>query len=429
VARDGERATPPQPAPGPLRRYLSFARLPDPALEVARRVLDDDEGFRARVASAVDERVVGRAGWVFLTRPDGWQAEVDGLRKAAAAQEVASREERSEREASRRLAGAEAAAARSEAAAVAAASEAERLRAELDQERAAARSAANDAERLRAELGRLSDERAEAIRRLKDAESSVASRGAEVRELRHELRMAQAELSQGLPPTAAPAPPSVHADPGRPASAELDRAALAGAVAEAAAAADHLAAALAAAAALVSPPSESAEPPPAPGPEPGRAPSGARRRPRRTPLRLPPGILDDTPAAAEHLVRSPRVLLLVDGYNISQARWHGMSTAEQRARLLDACAELHARCGADVEVVFDGTGDEPTGGSLVRAAVRYRFSPVGVEADDVVLARVDEEPPTRPVVVASSDRRVREGAQLRGANVIGARQLLAVLRR
>jgi predicted RNA-binding protein with PIN domain len=428
VARDGERATPPQPAPGPLRRYLSFARLPDPALEVARRVLDDDEGFRARVASAVDERVVGRAGWVFLTRPDGWQAEVDGLRKAAAAQEVASREERSEREASRRLAGAEAAAARSEAAAVAAASEAERLRAELDQERAAARAAANDAERLRAELVRLADERAGAIRRLKEAESSVASRGAEVRELRHELRMAQAELSQGLPPADARAP-RFDADPGQPAAAELDRAALAAAVGEAAAAADLLAAALAAAAALVSPPSEAADPQPAPGPGRGRAAPGTRRRPRRAPLRLPPGILDDTPAAAEHLVRSPHVLLLLDGYNISQARWHGMSTAEQRARLLDACAELHARCGADVEVVFDGTGDEPTGGSLVRAAVRYRFSPVGVEADDVVLARVDEEPPARPVVVASSDRRVREGAQLRGANVIGARQLLAVLRR
>jgi hypothetical protein len=32
-------------------------------------------------------------------------------------------------------------------------------------------------------------------------------------------------------------------------------------------------------------------------------------------------------------------------------------------------------------------------------------------------------------VVASSDRRVRDGARQRGANVLDARQLLAVLRR
>jgi rRNA-processing protein FCF1 len=68
-------------------------------------------------------------------------------------------------------------------------------------------------------------------------------------------------------------------------------------------------------------------------------------------------------------------------------------------------------------------------GSLARSGVRYRFTAAGVEADDVLLARVDEEPPDRPVVVVSSDRRVRDGAHRRGANVLGARQILAVLRR
>lgn len=440
VARDGERSTPPNPAPGPLRRYLSFARLPDPALEVARRVLDDDEGFRTRVAGAVDEQTVGRAGWVFLTRPDGWQAEVDGLRKAAAAAEASTREERAEREASRRLAGAEAAAARAEAAAVAAATEADRLRAELDQTRAGADALAAELDRARAEVARLSDDRSAAIRRLKETEATAGNRGAEVRELRHELRMVQAELAQvttGSPGAAVEdattmrddrVPSPAPAD--EPTAADLDRAALASAIADAAAAAAALGAALQTASGLVSAPVvggiSSGRRPPAGSAGP---PAQTRRRARRVPLRLPPGILDDAPAAAEHLVRSPGVLILVDGYNISQAQWHGMAPSEQRVRLLDACAELHARCGADLEVVFDGTGDEPTAGSLVRAAVRYRFTPVGVEADDAILVRVDEEPPSRPVVVASSDRRVREGARTRGANVIGARQLLTVLRR
>jgi predicted RNA-binding protein with PIN domain len=140
-------------------------------------------------------------------------------------------------------------------------------------------------------------------------------------------------------------------------------------------------------------------------------------------------VTDDAVEAVDHLVRAPGALLLVDGYNISHAQWHGMAPAEQRTRLLDACAELHARCGVEVEVVFDGAGDEATDGSVLRADIRYRFTPTGVEADDVILARAAEEPPGRPVVVASSDRRVRDGSRRRGANVLGARQLLAVLRR
>jgi hypothetical protein len=52
-----------------------------------------------------------------------------------------------------------------------------------------------------------------------------------------------------------------------------------------------------------------------------------------------------------------------------------------------------------------------------------------VEADDVVLHRVAELDVARPVLVASTDRRVRDGASALGANVISSAQLLAVLRR
>ena len=49
-------------------------------------------------------------------------------------------------------------------------------------------------------------------------------------------------------------------------------------------------------------------------------------------------------------------------------------------------------------------------------------------ADDVVRDLVDELPLGRPVVVVSSDREVVHGARARGANVIGARQLLDAVR-
>lgn len=417
VARDGERATPAVPAPAPLRRYLSFARLPDPALEVAKRVLEDDDAFRGRVAAAVDEDTVGRAGWVFLARPDGWEAELDALRKEAAARSVAHKEERAEREAQRRLAGAEAAAARAEAAAIAAAGDAERARVELAEERSAAAGLAAELARARDEATRATTERAAAIRRLKEVEATLAERTAELRRVRHELRMAQAELAAPGAPGHARDEPDEPVEPVE----RLDREGLVVAVSDAFGALQQLTAALASASDLLVPPAGEAGADPRPSP--------TMRPSRRTPLPLPGGVLDDSVEAADHLVRAPGVLLLVDGYNISHAQWHGMPLAEQRSRLVDACAELHARCGTEVEVVFDGAGDEATAAGRARAPVRQRFTAAGEEADDVILARVEEEPPGRPVVVASSDRRVRDGARARGANVLGARQLLGLLRR
>lgn len=420
VARAGEKATPVTPAPAPLKRYLNFARLPDPALEVARRVLDDDEAFRSRVAGATAEDVVGRPGWLYLQRPDGWQAELDRLLQEAAAAEMAAKDERHERGAQRRLAGAEAAVARAEAAARASATEALTAQHTLQAEREAARALAEEAERLRGQLEQLSVERGELIRRLKGAEATANQRTSELRATRHELRMAQAELAGG--DIAAPAPVVEPAAVAPPAPAEA----------------------------------EPAPPPPPPGPDldrlrelaaalveqvglpaaagddrPEAAPTGAARKrpPRRVPAGPPPGVYDDAPEAAEHLVRVPGVLVLVDGYNISHAQWHGMAPAEQRTRLLGACSELHARCGTDIEVVFDGAGEAPGFGGSSRDGVRHQFTPAGVEADDVILDRIGQEPLERAIVVVSSDRRVRDGARQRGADVLGARQFLGVLRR
>jgi predicted RNA-binding protein with PIN domain len=122
-------------------------------------------------------------------------------------------------------------------------------------------------------------------------------------------------------------------------------------------------------------------------------------------------------------------VLLVDGYNVTMLGWPGQPIPEQRARLVDALAELVARTGADVEVVFDGATDTAAPALGARRGVRVSFSPPGVEADDVVIARAAEVPAHRPITVASNDRRVREGALAAGANVVSSAQLLAALRR
>ena len=139
---------------------------------------------------------------------------------------------------------------------------------------------------------------------------------------------------------------------------------------------------------------------------------------------------DDSPEAAEHLVRMSGTVLVVDGYNASLAWRPTLPIGEQRRRLVDALEELATRTKSDVHVVFDGVEPaQPVTSAGPRRLVRARFSPPDVEADEIVVGLVDDLPAHRPVVVASNDRAVREDAERRGANVISVSQLMAVLRR
>ena len=140
------------------------------------------------------------------------------------------------------------------------------------------------------------------------------------------------------------------------------------------------------------------------------------------------GVFDDTSEAALHLLRTPGTTLAVDGYNVSLAGWPTLALSAQRRRLVDALDALAARTRCAVVVVFDGAdvGAGLPGESRPRG-VQVRFTPPDVEADDELLALVDALPPTRPMVVASSDRRVVDGTRRRGANVISSAQLLSVL--
>jgi predicted RNA-binding protein with PIN domain len=123
--------------------------------------------------------------------------------------------------------------------------------------------------------------------------------------------------------------------------------------------------------------------------------------------------------------------LLVDGYNVSKAAWPDVGIPEQRRRLLDALAELAARTGVAVLVIFDGAEQPAASGASgrPRAPVRYLFSPPDVEADEVLIERVDTLPVHQPVLVATSDRRVQDEVRRRGANVISTPQLLGLLGR
>lgn len=470
--------------PPALRRYLNFSKLTARSLDAVARVVDGDDEFRARVAAAVDEAQVGRAGWLWLARPEGWAADVAEIETAAAAQAADVAVQREERAATRKLAAAQAAVTRAEAEAAGRLAELDATRADLAGERAARNVAEARVAELEALTADLTAARADVVRKLKDAEARLVDRGTEVNALKVRVRALEADARQGNAVTeggtaepqhgAAPEPASPPPGPAavRPADAPhsspveaTDNAGTAGPgggvdapapviggpvpagvaaeIARAAASAAGLAGALSRLAQLLGDDSRAPAAPGAAGaatsaPDVAPTPSGAAvpevvstgARPRRVPVALPGGMFDDTVEAAEHLLRTPGVVLVVDGYNVTMQGWPELSGADQRRRLVVALSDLAARTASQVEVVFDGAEVEPLSApSPTRPLVRVRFSDPGVEADDVVIDLVGSIPAATPVIAASSDNRVREGARRFGANLLHARQLVAVLRR
>jgi predicted RNA-binding protein with PIN domain len=473
---------PPVVPPAGLRRYLGFTRLSTATLQAIARVVDGDDEFRARVAGEVDEADVGRAGWLWLSRPEGYLDDLHKLEEDAATVATAEAEGRQERDARRRLAATRSAADRAVAAARAQAQEIDDLRTELLDERARLSDVEARLSEVDTELDRVRAERARAVRELKEVETRLAERATELKQVKAQLRelgsgrgrsgeapdaaaatteagagaavSARDGLAGGLPVTAddtrdrvAEAPPAtVTSAPPAPEPA-VDPVALTRALRSAARGAADLAEALGEIENVVGalrPADREVAPAPAPGTtgaatdrlggppaRAGEAPGrGAPAPVRRVPLPLPGGLLDDSVEAAEHLLRTPGTLLLVDGYNVTMTGWPELPVGEQRRRLLGALGEAAARTGAAVDVVFDGADVEPISAPhQVRQLVRVRFSPPHVEADDVLLDLLGQLPVARPVVVVSSDKRVRGGARRQGANLIHARQLVSLLRR
>jgi len=482
VARDGEIAEPPVPAPAGLRRLLSFRRLSNSAYTTIAEALEHDEDFRRRVAEAADEATVGRAGLLWLTRPEGWEA---GFAEAVAAGPDDPAERAAEANRLRRERdGAQTAAARARAEADAAAEARDRLAEELAELRREVTDDRDALAALRDEVDRLGDERNRAVRELKDVEATLA-------ETRHDLKVAreatidaERELDRlraerggaagpgsGGPGSGAPAEAGERAGrdeatgttgttepvgqggtvaaPAAPFDRDRVRAAIDGA----AAAARDLAAFLGdAGAALADPPGgevlpgeaqEAAGDPPGAGDRPGAAvpPSagagrgaGERRnrrhrrgRPRRRRPALPFGVVEDTERAHRALVADARNLLVVDGYNLARTLWPGCEPEEERRRTVALLEELHARTGIGVLVVFDGVDDAVA--PVASRHIRVRFSPTGVTADDVIVDLAHDLPADQPVVVVSSDREVADGARDGGASVIGSADFAAVARR
>jgi predicted RNA-binding protein with PIN domain len=453
--RDGASRDAPPPPAG-LRPVLGFAKLPTRALRTVLQVLDRDDDFRARVAEGAEEPRLGRASWLFLHRPDGWAAELDGL-AAEAAEELRDTEAlRSEQSAQRRVEQLE--------------ERLERLGEDLDVERRVAREATSELAQARQErrelrderdalagrLAALEEERTRAVRELKSTETTAAARleqlraeRAQLESLREQVQALESSLAERArtagPDTAGPdragpgraaadtaGPDAAGADAAGADTAGPDAAVIAAAVDRAARAAAELSKSLADAAAALAPVAPVGPPDAAPAATErvSTPPDGVerRRRARRVPVRLRGGVHDGTPEGLRQLLGVPAMVAVVDGYNVTMEGWPALDQFGQRSSLVSALGGLQAQVPATIHVVFDGDDDGRRPAVGAPLPVRVHFSDAETEADDVILTMVRGLPADTPVLVVSSDRRVAEGAREQGANTVGSSVLLDLLR-
>lgn len=385
VARRRASETPPRELPPALRRFERFAKLPPAALATIRRTLEEDDAFRAEVAAAPEASELGAPALLWLRRPDGWEARLDEILAEAEAATGAGADPRL----LRRLEGAERAQERERRRAADLEAQLERLREELEVRRRSEERLEEECAALRARVEELTAARARAVQELQQVKEILDRRTAQLRAV--EERAAQR-----------PEPPV----PFEAAEVATTRARVEELSVLAAGLRDGLA-------------RLRAELAPAP------APSVAALH---QPAPLPPGVLDETLAAAGHLLVHAGALVIVDGYNVAKLGWPSLDLAGQREALLVALGSVAAVPANEVWVVFDGA-DVDLPRPSVRRGLQVRFSPPGITADDVILDLVERLPPTRRVVVVSNDRKVRDGARRSGARVVSSDHLLTVARR
>jgi predicted RNA-binding protein with PIN domain len=386
IAREGQKRKPPIKYPAGLKRYLQMPRLPKEALSGVRRVIEADEAFRSLIAKAATPELVDAVGLVWLSRQEGWEAELARLAAAADAEAVEADKALALKRAEKRLVAAEQAAARARVEVLALQERLSEHQVVIDGLRSDVVKYTDTIDELQVQLA---DTRLEA-RHARDREAAALAKLATALGARDEAVAAQgaAEVVRD----------HVLADRSTLAA---ERSELARLAASASALADQLAS-------LATP-----------------AAPGKPKESKRKAMPLPGGVMGGSHTAAEYLLRSG-ASVLVDGYNVAKLAWPGLDCAGQRVVLLDAIENLARRFGSDITVVFDGA--EVIGAVADRRrVVRVVFSPKDVIADDVIRDEVRRLPATRQVVVVTNDQQIVRDVRAMGANTISSEQLLALM--
>jgi predicted RNA-binding protein with PIN domain len=115
--------------------------------------------------------------------------------------------------------------------------------------------------------------------------------------------------------------------------------------------------------------------------------------------------------------------MIIDGRNVMRSRWPNAGERELVEAIARWAAE-HARTPI-VAVVFDGTYEGEGPGMYEHDERTVVVATEGEIADDVIVREVEElRAASEPVIVATSDRELRERVEAHGAKVIGGGSFL-----
>jgi predicted RNA-binding protein with PIN domain len=126
-------------------------------------------------------------------------------------------------------------------------------------------------------------------------------------------------------------------------------------------------------------------------------------------------------------VNAPRLVYVVDGYNVLHALFAEMSADEQARRrdwLAGQLASFAALRGADVVLVWDARGSPaPACDRLPGTRVEVCYAGGRFSADTLIARRIAEQPPDVSVVVVSGDQEVQRTAARAGVRRMTPREL------
>lgn len=159
----------------------------------------------------------------------------------------------------------------------------------------------------------------------------------------------------------------------------------------------------------------------------GAATSASGESARRPAPRIPVGLRADTSEGVDALLRTPRLVVVVDGTDTASRAWPDERVSEQRGHLVASLRSLHSRFRCDITVVFAGDDLEPPG-KIGRPGVRAVFSAVGEPVGTAIVREVGAVSASLPVLLVSSDGVVAGQAEREGATVVAVDPFLSALR-
>ena len=95
IKQQPEPTVEPPPAIKAFTRWTSRKRLADDKMLAA---LNDDDNFRTRITELLDPDTAGELGWLWLTRPEGWDIQIAGIIETTESELDAEQAERSHRD-------------------------------------------------------------------------------------------------------------------------------------------------------------------------------------------------------------------------------------------------------------------------------------------------------------------------------------------